>query len=127
MKKRKILMAGLAGALTGAAAWLIPAMRRSPAEREQRRRLTVNAHGRTGGAMITDFRDGVLCYTYEIGGVQYTAFQDVSALAHSLPADPRTLIERPATLKYLAHNPANSILLCEEWTGLRFQPQATAR
>jgi hypothetical protein len=119
-------MAGLAGALTGAAAWLIPAMGRTPGERERRRRQTVNAQGRTGGAMIADFRDGVLCYTYDIGGVEYTAFQDVSALADRLPPDPRTLIQRPATLKYLARNPANSILVCEEWTGLRFQPHATA-
>ncbi len=126
MKKRRILMAGVAGALTGVAAWFVPAMRRSPADRERQRRLAVNARGRTGGAMITDFREGVLCYTYFVGGVEYTAFQDVSALAGLLPEDPRTLIQRPATLKYLAHNPANSILVCEEWSGLRFSPQAAA-
>jgi len=126
MKKRRILMAGVAGALTGVAAWFVPAARRSPAERERRRRLAVNVRGRTGGAKITDFHDGVLCYTYFVGGVEYTAFQDVSALADMLPEDPRTLIQRPATLKYLAHNPANSILLCEEWSGLRFYPQAAA-
>ena len=119
-------MAGAAGALAGVAAWFVPAMRRSPAERERLRRLAVNARGRTGGATITDFRDGVLCYTYFVSGVQYTAFQDVSVLVGMLPEDPRTLIQRPATLKYLAHNPANSILLCEDWSGLRFYPQAAA-
>ncbi len=126
MKKRRILMAGAAGALAGVAAWFVPAMRRSPAERERLRRLAVNTRGRTGGATITDFRDGVLCYTYFVSGVQYTAFQDVSVLVGMLPEDPRTLIQRPATLKYLAHNPANSILLCEDWSGLRFYPQAAA-
>ena len=126
MKKRRILMAGLAGALTGVAAWFVPASRRSPAERERRRRLAVNARGRTGGATITDFHDGVICYTYFVGGVEYTASQDLSTLLDLLPEDPPTLIERPATLKYLAHNPANSILLCEEWSGLRY-PQAAAR
>ena len=126
MKKRRILMAGVAGALTGVVAWFVPAGRRSPAERERRRRLAVNSRGRTGGATITDFYDGVICYRYFVGGVEYTAFQDLSALVDMLPDDPRTLIERPATLKYLAHNPANSILLCEEWSGLRFYPQAAA-
>jgi hypothetical protein len=125
MKKKHVLLAGLAGALTGAAVWLIPAARRpTPAERERRRRLAVNARGRTGNATITDFREGVVCYTYFIGGVEYTAFQDVSTLTALLPADPRTLIQRPATLKYLPANPANSILVCEEWSGLRFHPHA---
>ena len=127
MKKKRILLAGLAGAVTGFAAWLIPAVRRpTPAERERRRRLAVNAKGRTGPATITDFRDGVVCYTYFAGGVEHTAFQDVSTLLAHLPADPRTLIQRPATLKYLPANPANSILVCEEWSGLRFHPQAVA-
>jgi hypothetical protein len=126
MKKGRILMAGLAGALTGVAAWFIPASRRlTPAERERRRRLSIHANGRTGGATITDFHDEIVSYKYYIGGVEYTAFQDVSALARFLPEDPRTLIQRPATLKYLPHNPANSILVCEEWSGLRFQPRAT--
>lgn len=127
MKKRHILMAGLAGALTGVAAWFVPASRRTPAERERRRRLAVNAHGRTGGATITDFHDGVLCYTYFIASVEYTASQDVSALAELLPEDPHALIQRPATLKYLPGNPANSILLCEDWSGLRFYPQAAGK
>ncbi len=127
MKKKRIVLAGLAGAMTGLAAWMIPALRRpSPAERERRRRLDVNARGRTGGATITDFRDGVVCYSYEIGGVEYNACQDVSALLALFPAEPRTLIGRPATLKYLASNPANSILICEDWSGLRFYPHAAA-
>jgi len=124
MKKRQILMAGVAGALTGVVAWFVPSARRSPAERERRRRLTVNARGRTGGATITDFHEGALCYRYFVSGVEYTASQDLSALLDMLPEDPLTLIERPATVKYLAHNPANSILLCEEWSGLRFYPQS---
>lgn len=126
MRKKRIMMAGLAGAmgaLTGVAAWLIPGMRRStPADRERRRRLYVNARGRTGNATIFDFHDGVFCYNYWIGGVKYTASQEVTTLLELLPADPGTLIANPATFKYLARNPANSIVVCEEWTGLRFRP-----
>jgi hypothetical protein len=115
-------IAGAMGALAGVAAWLIPGSRKvNPAERERRRRLTVNARGRTGNAMVIDFHEGTLGYTYSIGGVLYTAFQDVTTLAESLPADPGTLIDTPATIKYLARNPANSIVYCEEWSGLRFQ------
>jgi len=124
MKTHKVLPAGLAGVASGLAAWFIPGWRVCPAERERRRRLKVNSLGRTGSAMIIDFHDGEVCYKYSIGGVEYTAFQDVSSLAEILPADPATLISRPATLKYLAGNPANSILVCEEWSGLIFSPQA---
>ncbi len=130
MKGKRIVFTGLAaalGAVTGLAAVLIPRLKPVPAEeREKRRRLLVNEKGRTLNAMITDFSEGKVCYTYEIFGVEYTAFQDVSALATLLPADPGTLIERPATLKYLASNPANSIVVCEEWSGLRFRPRSTA-
>lgn len=115
-------IAGAVGALAGVAAWLIPGSRRiTPAERERRRRLTVNARGRRGNAMIVDFQDGILCYKYSIGGVEYTAFQDLLALSASLPTDPGRLVDTPATIKYLARNPANSIVICEEWSGLRFQ------
>ncbi|MGE5648398.1 MAG: hypothetical protein ACM336_21675 [Acidobacteriota bacterium] len=126
MGKKRYLMAGLAGAMTGVAAWLIPGLRTTPAERERRRRLAVNAHGRTGNAMIVDFHGGTLCYSYLVSGVEYMAFQDVTALAAFLPDDPGVLIDTPATLKYLARNPANSIVVCEEWSGLRAQPRATA-
>lgn len=109
-------------ALTEAAGRLIPGWRLKPEERERRRRLRVNAEGRTGSAIITDFRDGVLCYTYSVAGVEYAACQDVRTLSALLPANPFTLLARPATLKYLTRNPANSILLCEGWSGLQFGP-----
>jgi hypothetical protein len=116
------------GALTGVAAWLIPYSRRrlTPADREQRRRLSVNQRGRRGSATIIDLHDGILYYTYWVGGVKYIASQDVSALAHLLPTEPGTLIGTPATLKYLARNAANSIVVCEQWSGLRFHPRLTA-
>ncbi len=116
-------LAGAAGALAGFAALLIPHSRRvSPAERERRRRVLVNARGRTGNATVTDFREGILSYTYSVGGLEYSACQDVSALLDLLPPDPFTLIDGPAMLKYLARNPANSIVLCEEWSGLYTRP-----
>jgi hypothetical protein len=122
----KVVTAGLLGAGAGLAALLIPSRRVKPEERERRRRLEVNAKGRMGSATITDFQDGLVCYSYEIGGVEYAATQDVSTLAEFLPEDPGMLIERPAALKYMPRNPANSIVLCESWSGLRFRPPAIA-
>ncbi len=115
------------GALTGVAAWLLPGAnrRKTPAERERRRRLAVNARGRLGSATIIDFHDSVVCYTYWVAGVEHQAAQDLSALHDLLPPDAGTLIDVPATVKYLASNPANSILMCEEWSGLRFRPRVT--
>ncbi|HEX8985475.1 MAG TPA: hypothetical protein VF767_08590 [Bryobacteraceae bacterium] len=99
--------------------------RRTPAERERRRRVAVHAHGRLGSATIVEFRDGFVTYTYWVGGVEHLASQDLSMLGHLLPPDPATTIELPASIKYLARNPANSIVLCEEWSGLRFRTRAT--
>jgi hypothetical protein len=68
--------------------------------------------------MITDFHDDTLYYTYEVRGVQYEASQDVASLRECLPADPERLIG-VVGMKYSQNNPANSILVCEEWSGLR--------
>jgi|SRR5579863_8211315 hypothetical protein len=90
----------------------------SPEKRERKRRLTVNMEGRLGDALITEASDSALYYSYSIGGVQYEASQDVSSLRHLLPPEPERLIGL-ASLKYAPRNPANSILICERWSGLR--------
>ncbi len=123
MQLLRLLLAGVAGAATGVAASMVRSRKITPEERERRRRLDVNARGRTGQATILDVQNAVITYTYEIRGTEYTAAQDASKLVAALPADPSTLISRPAILKYLASNPANSIVVCEEWSGLLFQPQ----
>lgn len=96
--------------------------RRNPRERERRRRLAVNLHGRMGDGTITDCQEDALHYTYSIRGVEYATAQDVSTLREFLPEDPALLVG-PVTLKYSSNNPANSILLCEEWSGLRRSAQ----
>jgi len=90
----------------------------SPEKKEQRRRLWVNRNGRLGDAVITEATETILYYTYSIHGVRYATSQDVSTIASLLPAEPGRLIG-VANLKYAVKNPANSILLCEEWSGLR--------
>jgi hypothetical protein len=108
----------LAGAVAGLAIWLYLRKASTPEKRERVRRLAVNAEGRLGDALITEIVDQVLYYTYSVRGVQYAASQDVSSLWDRLPAVPERLIGRSG-MKYLTRNPANSILLCEDWSGLR--------
>lgn len=101
-----------------AAFWILLQRRRGPIERERRRRLNVNLRGRLGDAMITDVQDNTIYYSYNIRGVAYTAAQDISTIREFLPEDTERLIGL-ASLKYHTNNPANSILVCEKWSGLR--------
>ena len=66
-------------------------------------------------ATVFDIRGDELFYSYTVGGVEYSAAQDVSSIREHVPDDPAGL----ATVKYISHNPANSIVICEEWSGLR--------
>jgi hypothetical protein len=97
-------------------AWL----RRMPTadELERRRRLGLNKIGKMVDAMIIDVGETAIQYSYYVRGVEYTATQDISALEQRLPPD-RLSVAGPAAVKYDPRNPANSIVLCEEWSGLR--------
>jgi hypothetical protein len=124
-------MAGLLGlaALLTVAAWLgIRAWKRSrisPEEVERRRRTALNAQGKMGDATLIEARGDLLFYSYEVRGVEYTASQDVSALRNLLPTDPAA-VNGVVYVKYDARNPANSIILAEEWSGLRHLKQPIA-
>jgi hypothetical protein len=111
-------LAGLAAVLIALAIYIAMRVHRTPEKREKRRRLNVNQQGRLGDAMITEATEDTLYYSYSIRGVQYTASQDITALRAQLPAEPDRLIGI-VSLKYAPNNPANSILICEEWSGLR--------
>lgn len=69
-------------------------------------------------ATVIDIRGDELYYSYTVRRIEYTAAQDISALRDRLPADPWVFIG-PAMVKYSPRNPANSIVVCEEWSGLR--------
>jgi hypothetical protein len=107
----------------GWGAWMWLRRLSDPVERERKRRFAVNARGRMGEAVITDIRDGIVYYAYEIRGVAYAASQDLTALRGRLPDDPSVVIGH-AALKFNPQNPANSIVLCENWSGLRAAPEA---
>ncbi len=102
--------------------YIVWRIRRKPKDKEQQRRLEVNSNGRLGDATILEIAGDSIFYEYSVRGITYTASQDISKLRELIPAEPERLIGRPASLKYSSQNPANSILLCEEWSGLRAGP-----
>ena len=89
----------------------------TPEERERRRRAWLAATGKMGDATLVEVRDTLLFYCYDVRGVEYTASQDISALPGKMP--PSHAITLPVSVKYDARNPANSIVVAEEWSGLR--------
>lgn len=115
-------LGGLAALLIALAIFIALRVHGTPEKREKKRRLSVNRLGRLGDAMVTETTDTILYYSYSIRGVQYTASQDVSALTEKLPMDRDKLIGI-ASLKYAPNNPANSILICEDWNGLRVRSE----
>jgi hypothetical protein len=58
----------------------------------------------------------IIVYNYRIAGVTYECAQDVTMLSehvHGIRTD------LPIQVRYAPHNPANSIIVAESWSGLR--------
>ena len=106
--------------------------RKTDAERERERRQLINRTGRITDGTITDVHeltpdgqgapDGhkvqLIIYSYDVAGVSYEASQDVSHLGQDIDLHAAQL-GLPASVKYLPHNPGNSIVIAEGWSGLR--------
>jgi hypothetical protein len=90
----------------------------TPEERERRRRAVLATSGKVTDAVLVEIRDDALFYSYVVRGVEYTASQDISALRPLMPSG-MGLGLGPVSVKYDARNPANSLVLAEEWSGLR--------
>ena len=118
-KEILLVLAGvlvLAGAIFGYRAWRNS--RITPEERERRRRVALVTRGKMGDATITEIRGELLFYSYDVRGVEYIASQDMSPLKEYLPTDLSVLIGA-VSVRYDPKNPANSIVLAEDWSGLR--------
>jgi len=112
-----------------------------PDEAERRRRARVNQIGRivegqvidllesaSDGAKVPTDAPGVgqpgnghrrlVCYSYSISGVTYETAQDITGLEDHAILD-RIVAGQPASVKYDPSNPSNSILLADDWSGLR--------
>jgi hypothetical protein len=102
-------------AVIGFRAW--KASRVTAEERERRRRALLVVRGKMADAVLVEVRDDLLFFTYAVRGVEYTASQDVSLLKEMVPLDLSSVLA--VAVKYLPENPANSIVVAEEWSGLR--------
>jgi hypothetical protein len=102
-------------AIIGFRVW--KASRVTPEERERKRRAMLVLRGKMGDAVLVEVRDDLLFFTYSVRGVEYTASQDISAMKDRVPQDLSSI--GAVAVKYLPENPANSIVLAEDWTGLR--------
>ncbi|HUB33815.1 MAG TPA: hypothetical protein VMA31_12325 [Bryobacteraceae bacterium] len=92
-----------------------------PEERERQRREVLVSSGKMGDATLTEVQEGMLYYAYVVRGVEYTASQDVSLLKEQVPADLSALVA--VSVRYDSRNPANSIVVAENWSGLRLGEQ----
>lgn len=123
------LIVGLAcGAVLGAVAvWLV--LHKNPTEEElerERRKFLVQS-GRLLDGMLLDVCeveavDGrtltMLLYSYYIGGVDYECSQDITAMRAVVDSG-QVRAGFPCTVRYQPGNPQNSIVVAEEWSGLR--------
>jgi hypothetical protein len=132
-------------AVVGVSLYIYLHRRPDPDELERQRREFLAQRGRITDATLIDtslnYRSGrragdeppvsgialseplpsVLQYQYRVGGVQYESAQDVSNLAEYV----RNLrIDLPIQIRYDPHNPSNSIVVAESWSGLRVGPRS---
>lgn len=109
------------------ALWLMFRKRPTADEIEYGRRHFLVQSGRLVDGMLLDIFDvpgdegdtrAMLLYSYRIGGVDYECSQDVTYMR--MIVDPATIrVGFPCSVRYQPGNPQNSIVVAEEWSGLR--------
>jgi len=121
---------GAAAALcsSGLAYYLWQRRRPNPEEVERERRLTLAKTGRIIDGTVIDIAelaaDGaqpaldLIIYKYEIAGVVYQCAQDVTTLKNFVDIHACRL-DFPCSVRYDSHQPGNSIVVAENWSGLR--------
>ncbi len=123
------------GAVTIAAVgvgYLLRSRRKTPEQLERERRLRLSTHGRIIDGTIIDAQEvtngdshpiQLLIFRYDVSGVSYEASQDITHLRQFV--DIHTCqIGLPSSVKYDPQNPGDSIVIAEDWSGLRLNPIA---
>jgi hypothetical protein len=133
-------IAASAAALTvllAVALWLVLRKRPTAEELERARRQFLVQSGRLVDGMLLDVCEveatanspgksnpeaasilTMLMYSYQIGGVDYECAQDITALLGVVDAA-EVRAGFPCTVRYQPGNPQNSIVVAENWTGMR--------
>jgi len=102
-------------AVIGYRAW--QRSRSSAVTRERRRCAQLVVTGKISDAMLVEIRENLVFYSYAVRGVEYTASQDISRLVDKAAVDFAGV--SAMSVRYDPRNPANSIVVAEEWSGLR--------
>ena len=115
-----------------------------PYEAERKRRLHLNQIGRIAEGQVVELiehppeakeaRKGLfgksarslanlgprhlVSYSYAISGVTYHTAQDITGLEGQIRFD-RLVAGQPASVKYDTANPSDSIIVADDWSGLR--------
>jgi len=139
-----LVMAGAAIAALAMIAYAFFRPAADPEEAERKRRLHLNQIGRIAEGQIVDLverppeskevRKGLfgssarplkdvrpryfVSYSYLISGVTYHTAQDITGLESQVRLE-RLVAGQPASIKYDAANPSDSILVADDWSGLR--------
>lgn len=102
--------------------------RKTPDQRERERRTRISLGGRITDGTVIDVHEveastehpetQLVVYQYDVAGVSYECSQDVTWLRHLVDLHTCRL-GLPASVKYDPQNPGNSIVIAEDWSGLR--------
>jgi hypothetical protein len=119
--------AALIAAMGTAAFWLMFRKRPTAEELERARRQFLVQSGRLADGMLLDIfefeaEDGrtltMLLFSYRVGGVDYECSQDITDMRGVVDAK-QVRAGFPCTVRSQPGNPQNSIVVAEEWSGLR--------
>ncbi len=126
----RIYTCTLAGAVVLAAAstvmWL-GGRKKTPEQHEILRRQRISTQGRITDGTVLDIQEfnsdaghpvQLVLYSYGVAGVQYECSQEVTNL-HKFPDLHSCRIGVAASVKYDPYHPGNSIVMAEDWCGLR--------
>jgi hypothetical protein len=139
-------LAAVAGAAVAGVALVVYAFFRpavDPEEAERRRRLHLNQIGRIAEGQVVELAEHdaeppvsrglfgskpqplpfnrtrqLVTYSYAISGVTYHTAQDITGLESQVRME-RLVAGQPASIKYDPSNPVDSILVADDWSGLR--------
>jgi hypothetical protein len=113
-----------------------------PENLERKRRLQLNQIGRIAEGQVVDLVENppeepapkrfgsrarpvpdnrprhLVTYSYAISGVTYHTAQDITGLESQIKFE-RLVTGQPASIKYDPANPTDSIIVADDWSGLR--------